>query len=117
MPQFGPAKSIFIYNLGNSSPNHLIELVSAIEVAYGKKTVIIIKPKQKGDVFETYADVTKAKNDYGFNPTMPLEKGIQIFVDWYKVIILHNYNLNNNCLLYTSPSPRDATLSRMPSSA
>ena len=25
--------------------------------------------------------------------------------------------LNNNCLLYTSPSPRDATLSRMPSSA
>ena len=25
--------------------------------------------------------------------------------------------LRNNCLLYTSPSPRDATLSRMPSSA
>ena len=25
--------------------------------------------------------------------------------------------LNSNCLLYTSPSPRDATLSRMPSSA
>ena len=24
---------------------------------------------------------------------------------------------NDNCLLYTSPSPRDATLSRMPSSA
>ena len=24
---------------------------------------------------------------------------------------------NNGCLLYTSPSPRDATLSRMPSSA
>ena len=25
--------------------------------------------------------------------------------------------LDSNCLLYTSPSPRDATLSRMPSSA
>ena len=25
--------------------------------------------------------------------------------------------INNPCLLYTSPSPRDATLSRMPSSA
>ena len=25
--------------------------------------------------------------------------------------------INNACLLYTSPSPRDATLSRMPSSA
>ena len=33
-------------------------------------------------------------------------------------IDLFKYSLeNNNCLLYTSPSPRDATLSRMPSSA
>ena len=29
---------------------------------------------------------------------------------------LHNYDVSS-CLLYTSPSPRDATLSRMPSSA
>ena len=29
----------------------------------------------------------------------------------------NNENNNNSCLLYTSPSPRDATLSRMPSSA
>ena len=28
-----------------------------------------------------------------------------------------NEDDNQNCLLYTSPSPRDATLSRMPSSA
>ena len=28
-----------------------------------------------------------------------------------------NSNYINDCLLYTSPSPRDATLSRMPSSA
>ena len=27
------------------------------------------------------------------------------------------YELRGSCLLYTSPSPRDATLSRMPSSA
>ena len=27
------------------------------------------------------------------------------------------FNPDTNCLLYTSPSPRDATLSRMPSSA
>ena len=30
---------------------------------------------------------------------------------------LSNADLSNTCLLYTSPSPRDATLSRMPSSA
>ena len=31
--------------------------------------------------------------------------------------ILRNINQKVTCLLYTSPSPRDATLSRMPSSA
>ena len=29
----------------------------------------------------------------------------------------YTYTRGNLCLLYTSPSPRDATLSRMPSSA
>ena len=36
-------------------------------------------------------------------------------------ILLSKFNIKSNlisyCLLYTSPSPRDATLSRMPSSA
>ena len=32
-------------------------------------------------------------------------------------VISENIKWNKNCLLYTSPSPRDATLSRMPSSA
>ena len=31
--------------------------------------------------------------------------------------VVHILATFNNCLLYTSPSPRDATLSRMPSSA
>ena len=43
---------------------------------------------------------------------------------WYKiwctdnsVKIVESYEEVQTCLLYTSPSPRDATLSRMPSSA
>ena len=35
---------------------------------------------------------------------------------WQRVQSLHA-ELSNNCLLYTSPSPRDRTRSRMPSSA
>ena len=35
----------------------------------------------------------------------------------YSVVIVMIANLVITCLLYTSPSPRDATLSRMPSSA
>ena len=34
-----------------------------------------------------------------------------------KILALTSSNSPKTCLLYTSPSPRDATLSRMPSSA
>ena len=40
--------------------------------------------------------------------------GIEVAGDW---TLLEGADPNKRCLLYTSPSPRDATLSRMPSSA
>ena len=42
-----------------------------------------------------------------------LSVGIPFFLE----IADHIYKDNNNCLLYTSPSPRDSDSSRMPSSA
>ena len=35
----------------------------------------------------------------------------------YDMIMIHFYLYDSTCLLYTSPSPRDRTRSRMPSSA
>ena len=57
-----------------------------------------------------------------------IEKFSKIAEEWWnpegKFKPLHKFNpirisyiKENICLLYTSPSPRDATLSRMPSSA
>ena len=37
--------------------------------------------------------------------------------EWDAAVWLYLAALHHVCLLYTSPSPRDATLSRMPSSA
>ena len=43
---------------------------------------------------------------------------IKIGEEKYRIDVVKKINGKiNNCLLYTSPSPRDATLSRMPSSA
>ena len=50
-----------------------------------------------------------------------VKKNLKIVSKKFKVspknLILLKQTHSNNCLLYTSPSPRDATLSRMPSSA
>ena len=46
---------------------------------------------------------------------------IEIVTEKINGVSIKGYNKDNGkfqpCLLYTSPSPRDATLSRMPSSA
>ena len=48
-----------------------------------------------------------------------LEDFIQTKSAWVSQVTLYGYlkTRMGTCLLYTSPSPRDATLSRMPSSA
>ena len=73
-----------IYNLGNSKPNTLMQLVDAVETACGKQAEKIILGKQKGDVSNTFADVSAAERDFGFNPKMELGEGLRKFVEWYR---------------------------------
>jgi len=38
---------------------------------------------QKGDVFETYADISKISNDFGYEPKTSIEQGVSNFIEWY----------------------------------
>ena len=49
--------------------------------------------------------------------TLTLTGSAQQITGLATIITLGIWLVTINCLLYTSPSPRDATLSRMPSSA
>ena len=79
-----PPKRHMIYNLGNSAPNTLHELVNAVETACGQTAEKIILPQQPGDVRSTFADTSAARRDFGFAPTTNLQAGILAFVDWYR---------------------------------
>lgn len=73
-----------IYNLGNNSPNTLMDLVEAVEAACGRTAAKTILEKQKGDVSNTFADVSAAERDFGYKAGTPLSDGIPHFVEWYK---------------------------------
>lgn len=73
-----------VYNLGNSAPNSLYDLVSSVEMACERKAKTIIKPQQPGDVRSTFADICAAHDAFGFSPSVQLTDGISAFVDWYK---------------------------------
>ena len=73
-----------IYNLGNHRPQTVMALIAAIEAATGAKAVIEQTEGPRGDVNETYADITRAARDFGFAPTTKLEDGIARFVNWFR---------------------------------
>ena len=63
----GPRYDIF--NLGESETIQLKELMLAIENALGKKAKINQLPEQPGDMPLTCADISKARELLGYNPT------------------------------------------------
>ena len=73
-----------IFNLGESQTVKLSELISLIENALGKKAVIDRQPLQPGDVPITFADISKARAQLGYEPKVKVEKGIPLFVDWFR---------------------------------
>lgn len=73
-----------IFNLGNSTPIPLIEMVNTIEEVLGKKAVIEWKPMQIGDVPRTWADLEKSGKLLGYNPQTDFRTGVESFVKWFK---------------------------------
>ena len=83
-----------VYNIGNSSPENLLDFVDILQqelVAAGvlpedydfeshKKLV----PMQPGDVPVTFADTSALERDFGFRPGTPLREGLRRFARWYK---------------------------------
>ena len=73
-----------IFNLGNSHPVKLNELVQALERATGRAAGRKQEPLQPGDVPLTWADIAKAQRLLGYQPATSLAEGLQRFVDWYR---------------------------------
>ena len=71
-----------IVNLGTNRPVSLAELIKCLEDVLGRKIAIDRRQLQAGDVPETYADITKARALFGYDPKTPLVVGLERFVGW-----------------------------------
>lgn len=72
-----------VYNIGNNHPEKLMDFVQILENCLGKEARIEFLPMQKGDVYQTYADMDELATDFGFRPETPLQDGLKRFVSWY----------------------------------
>jgi len=75
-----------IYNLGNSSPVRLSDLITVIEQALGRKALLEYGDQRPGDVQRTWAAVDKARQDLDYHPKVSIDEGVGRYVAWAKKI-------------------------------
>ena len=80
-----------VVNIGNSVPIKLLDFITTLENALGRKAIKNFMPMQAGDVYQTWANTSLLENLTGYKAQTDLETGVKNFVDWY----LHQYNLGN----------------------
>ena len=73
-----------LYNVGNSRPVEVIELVQLIEQAVGRPAIREFLPMQPGDVLGTCADSIDLERAVGFRPNTSIEDGTRLFVEWFR---------------------------------
>ena len=72
-----------VINLGNNATVTLLEMIRGIEGALGRPATINWQPEQAGDVPQTWASVTKARELLGYEPRTPFTEGIRRFAEWF----------------------------------
>ena len=73
-----------IYNIGDSSPVGLMEMIATLETALGREAVKVMRPMQAGDVTATWADVSRLTTLTGYAPRVALAEGLARFVTWWR---------------------------------
>jgi UDP-glucuronate 4-epimerase len=73
-----------VYNLGESATISLADLVGLLEKACGRPAARRFRPPEPGDVPVTFADISRARAEFGYDPRVPIEEGVERFVEWYR---------------------------------
>ena len=73
-----------VINLGESRTVELRELIALLEKELGLSAKVDRQPLQPGDVPQTFADITKARQILGYDPQTQIETGIKQFVEWFR---------------------------------
>lgn len=74
-----------VFNVGTGgrvSLNHVLNLLRGIS---GKNLPANYEPPRDGDIRDSQADITRAREAFGYDPTVGFEEGLQKTYEWYRV--------------------------------
>ncbi len=73
-----------IINLGGGKSEELMDFIATIERTLGREAKKEFLPMQLGDVERTAADLGRARELLGYQPTTRIEQGVPRFVEWFR---------------------------------
>lgn len=71
-------------NIGNPREFTIKEFANLVIKTHGGKAKLIYEPLPKDDPKQRKPDITLARTKLGWQPKVPLEKGIQLTMDWFR---------------------------------
>ena len=77
-------KESITLNIGNSDPISMKGLVGAVENALDVTMDVEVSPSRKGDMVQTHADITNAKELLGWEPTNSIQQIVEDEIKWQK---------------------------------
>ena len=75
-----------VLNIGGGGRMSVNQLIKKIEKITGKKAKLKYTEGQKGDVKDTLANITKAKEILNWQPTVKIEEGLEHYIAWFEGI-------------------------------
>ena len=73
-----------VFNIGGGSRISVNDVVNLLIKLIGINAEIAYWPPKLGDVPDTHADISKAKEILGYSPKVSLEGGLKRFINWFK---------------------------------
>ncbi|MGB9857994.1 MAG: SDR family oxidoreductase [Dictyoglomaceae bacterium] len=72
-----------IFNIATGRGVSIIELFEMISKIMNKKIEPKYAPPRKGEIKDSYADISLAKKELGFEPKFSLKEGLKRTIEWY----------------------------------
>lgn len=79
-----PAASGKVYNVGTGRSVNLLELVAALNRLLGTSLTPLHEAPRAGDVRHSRADISAARRDLGYDPSVSFEEGLERTLRWYR---------------------------------
>jgi UDP-glucose 4-epimerase len=73
-----------VFQVAIGAETAILDLAELVKKVTGAESEIRFEPKRAGEIYKSWADISKARQVLGFDPQIDLEEGITRTVDWYR---------------------------------